>query len=432
MREIVSQIWKSNSARNVGKLLSANVIAQAIGLLVYPILTRMYAPEDFGLLNLFLSIGGVLVIPATMQYQFAIPVASKEQEAKGAFHAGMICLAGGTLLLALLPFFATPIARLSGAPDLADYLWLMPIYVFSAGLWQLISNWYIRRKAFGHISRYQIVQNVLSAGSKIGLGYWVVPGGLLYGGVGALAVAGIGSFILGWKKQVSSLYLCKKEEIRNAFRRFRNYPRYTMPSAMVNTVNCNIAVWMITPFFGLEKTGFWGMAMLLAFTPISLIAVSIHQVLLSDVSAKVNTGQSVGRSFIQYMKKAAWAVIPFFVLLFVAMPWLVKVLLGDGWEETAYMIRCFLPWFALYCFAIPWNFLPNLFEKQHINLWMEAVMLLSRLVVIGVGCYLHNLAVVVMAYSAVSAAVVLIQLVWYTRLVQQHDKNCQSPEDRGS
>ena len=58
--------------RNVAKLLSANVVAQVIGLLVYPILTRMYTPEDFGLMNLFVSIGSVLVILATAEYYYAI------------------------------------------------------------------------------------------------------------------------------------------------------------------------------------------------------------------------------------------------------------------------------------------------------------------------------------------------------------------------
>ena len=56
---MVKRLIQSAGARNFAKLLSANVVAQAIGLLVYPVLTRLYAPDDFGLLNLFLSIGGI-------------------------------------------------------------------------------------------------------------------------------------------------------------------------------------------------------------------------------------------------------------------------------------------------------------------------------------------------------------------------------------
>ena len=48
----IKRILQSDLAKNSAKLLSANVIAQAIGLLVYPILTRLYLPADFGLFNL--------------------------------------------------------------------------------------------------------------------------------------------------------------------------------------------------------------------------------------------------------------------------------------------------------------------------------------------------------------------------------------------
>ena len=198
-----------------------------------------------------------------------------------------------------------------------------------------------------------------------------------------------------------------------------------MPSSLLNAVNCNIAVWMITPFFGLENTGYWGMAMFLAYTPIGLIADSIYQVLLQNVSTKVSTKQPLGNMFVDYAKRCASVVIPFFALLYVITPWLVRVLLGDGWEDTAQMIRYFLPWLVLYFFSLPWDFLPNLFEKQSTYLIIEFILLLSRLLAIGVGWYVNNLTVVVVAYSMVSALVVLVQLIWYGRLVENYNQRCQ-------
>ena len=81
MKHFVSKIWNSPSVRDVGKLLSANVIAQALGLLIYPILTRLYSPDDFGLLSLFMSIGGILVLLATWEWYNAIVLPKKEEEA---------------------------------------------------------------------------------------------------------------------------------------------------------------------------------------------------------------------------------------------------------------------------------------------------------------------------------------------------------------
>ena len=416
--------------RNIGKLFSANVIAQAVGLLIYPILTRMYSPEDFGLLNLFMSIGGLLIIPATAQYQYAVSLSGKEDESRGAFHAGLICLVGSCLVLCLLPIFSNTISSWFKTPDLARYIWLMPVYICFLGLWNMISHWYVRHKDFDHISRYQVAQNLLSAGIKVGLGALAVVGGLLYGGVGAVVLAGLGTIVVGWNKRIRSLWPCNKETIRNAFHRFRNYPLFAMPSALVNAVNCNIAIWLIAPFFGLADTGYWGMAMLLAFTPISLIADSIYKVLLQNTSMKVNAGQKIGDSFLNYIKQCAWITGPFFAILYATMPWLVKLLLGEGWDETAYMIRCFLPWFFLLCFSLPWSFIPYLFEKQKINLYIEAGMLLSRLLVIGLGIYLHSIHIATVLYSIVSAVVVLIQFIWFGNLVKRHDNSCQTQQAR--
>ena len=82
----------SEFVRNSAKLLSAGVIAQAIGILIYPILTRIYAPEDFGLLNLFQSIAGVLIILSTAEYQYAILLPKEDAQAKKCLHVGTTVL----------------------------------------------------------------------------------------------------------------------------------------------------------------------------------------------------------------------------------------------------------------------------------------------------------------------------------------------------
>ena len=108
MKQFLSKIWYSPSARNVGKLLSANVIAQAIGILIYPLLTRMYSPEDFGLLNLFSSIGGVLIILSTLEWYNAIVLPKREEEARAIVHLSLLSLAAFTALLILTIPFANP------------------------------------------------------------------------------------------------------------------------------------------------------------------------------------------------------------------------------------------------------------------------------------------------------------------------------------
>ena len=74
-------MFRSEIYRNAAKMLSGNAIAQMVGLLFYPLLTRLYRPEDFGLLNLFLSIGGVLVLVANADYHYAVLLPKNEKKA---------------------------------------------------------------------------------------------------------------------------------------------------------------------------------------------------------------------------------------------------------------------------------------------------------------------------------------------------------------
>ena len=134
----------SANVRNVGKLLSANVVAQVIGLIVYPILTRMYAPEDFGLMNLFVSISGILVILSTAEYYNAIVLPKKDSEGVWVAYLCTCILLFVVGITGISVFFSEQIAQLFNTPDLANYYWLLPISILISGGWNILNYWYIR------------------------------------------------------------------------------------------------------------------------------------------------------------------------------------------------------------------------------------------------------------------------------------------------
>ena len=178
------------------------MVAQLIGLLVYPLLTRLYSPDDFGLLTLFLQIGNVLVMLTTMEYHYAIVLPDNEQDAQNVMRLCFRLLALSTIVVAVSVLFRAPIAALFKSPDLARFYPLMPLMVFALGLWNMLNYWYIRRKAFSRISGYQYVQSVLSAGGKLGLGYGHVFGGMIYAVVFAPVLACFVSISLAFKKHL--------------------------------------------------------------------------------------------------------------------------------------------------------------------------------------------------------------------------------------
>ncbi len=417
-----ARIWYSELVRNTTKLLSANVLAQVVGLLIYPLLTRMYSQDDFGLLSLFISMGGVMAIFGTAEYQYAIVLPKSEKTAVGTFHLGVTILCCVTLLVAGTIPFAHPIAELFKAPALAQWYWLLPIYVFLMGLWTLLNYWYSRHKLFGRIGTYQVTQSLTGAGAKAGFGAaGFTGGGLLVASVLAPLTAVVVNVTTSLRA-LRPLRSVSKSEMREAGWTYRNFPCFSLPRALVNNVSGNLGVWLLTPAFGLTNVGFYGMAVTLAYRPINIICNSIYQVLYQRVSERVQQRFSIRHIFRNLLTKTALITGLAFVVLYVVLPALCGWLLGDEWRETGEIIRLILPWLFFSMLVAPICFLADVFGKQRTGLVFEVLLVLARAAGLMLGIWLHDFHLAILSYSLCSALVIAAQLVWYLSLVARYEK----------
>ena len=422
-------IVKSSGVRNFTKLLSANVVAQVIGLVVYPILTRIYAPEDFGLLNLFLSMGGILVILSTAEYYNAIVLPEKKEDGLSVVSlcASMLLLTVG--LVALSVFFSKEIAELFNMPALADYYWLMPILVLALGGWNILNYWYIRCTKYDSISSYQLTQSTLSAGGKLGLGYaGVLQGGMIY----AMVVAPVVSLLISLfsaRRTIGDCSMPSWLKVREAARKYRNFPCFSMPRSFINMVAGQLPVLILTPLFGAEYVGWWSMAILLGFTPISVIVRSVYQVMYQYTTDRVNHRLAI----YPYFRRFTWLVlalgIPMLSVLCYFMPELTRIVLGAGWEETGVYLCWMLPWVLCNLLTGSIGFLADIFFKQKIGLGFEILTSVLRTAGVVVGVMCHDFKLSIIGYSMGTAVAIAAQYIWLISLTRKYDATLISATD---
>ena len=72
---------KSEFFRNVLTLITGTTIAQAIPIAISPILTRIYTPDDFGVVALFVAISTIFGSLANGSYELAIILPKKDEDA---------------------------------------------------------------------------------------------------------------------------------------------------------------------------------------------------------------------------------------------------------------------------------------------------------------------------------------------------------------
>lgn len=410
--------------RDSVKLLSANVIAQTVGLLVYPILTRVYSPDDFGLLNLFLSIGGVLTLLGTAEYQYAIVLPEKDADARAVFHVGLIILTLVTILTLISLPFGSQIASLFNAPQLGQWLWLLPFYVLVIGLWTLLNYYYTRYKQFNYISAYQVSSSLTNAATKVGFGYaGFLSGGLIVSSVIGPFVGCITSFAVSWKNGITSIFtLSSHSERKSVAKQYIKFPAFSLPKSLVNVLSGNMPAFLLTPFFGLSELGFFAMAITLAYRPVNMICGSVYQVLYQRVAYLVNQHQSIKHLLSEFISKTMLVTIPCFVGLYFILPWLTQLLLGEGWEMTATIIRLMLFWLAMVLVTTTINFIPDIFGKQHGLLVFEIGYLVARIVGLYIGIAYNDFILAVTLYVAAGFVFMLLELIWFLWIVFRYEK----------
>src|SRR5690606_6025039 len=105
----------------------------------------------------------------------------------------MLVVCTTTLTLGIFLVWPQAIAEALNVPELASYLWLIPLGVFFVGSYQIFNNWSVRQKKFGAIAKTRIYQVIGTLGVQLG-GHAFGPLALLGGhaagqGVGASGLA---------------------------------------------------------------------------------------------------------------------------------------------------------------------------------------------------------------------------------------------------
>ena len=422
----ILSLLKSSSVRNFAKLLSANVVAQVIGLVIYPILTRIYAPEDFGLLNLFLSIGNVLVVLALADYYYSIVLPKEEKHAVALVHTSFMLLLIVTAIVFFSVFLSHPISRLFKSPDFVKYYWMMPLYVFVMGAWNILNYWYVRQKQFGRISGYQISQSILSAAGKISLGYaGILQAGMIYSVVISPLLSLIISLLSVLRKCILPLKKISWSNIRQQAYNYRNFPLFVLPRSFVNVLAGQLPVLLLTPFFGAKSVGLLSMAVLLGYTPIGTISRAIYQVLYQNTTQRVHAHQPIGRIFWQFIGYSSLVIIPVFVILLFVLPDFTAWLLSEEWRVVGSYIRWMLPWLYLSLIVGSTCYLSDVFMQQKTGLLFEVLLAVCRTVGLCLGIYFHDFMLSIIGYSLGTAIAVAAQLVWLSLMVRNYDKTLQ-------
>ncbi len=377
-RSTLTSILKSDFVRNIATLVSGTTLAQAVPILIAPILTRIYSTEDYALLAMYMSVSAIIAIVADFQYPNAVILAKEEGDAIQLLHLCLM-LVGGTTLVTLGFMWVGDewLAGLLNYPEIADWLYLVPITVLLAGLIQIFTFWANRQAQYGRLSISGVIAAIITAVFSLGLGF---------GGFGVVGL--IAGFLIG--QLARALYLVfqavRKESqilqapdfdvIRQQAKTYLKFPLFTLPAEFTNVLVNRLPVIMLSIFLT-EKgpIGLFNMTMRILGLPSQLISSAVGAVFKQKAAQEYNnTGHSKRAFLFSFQLLMGISIIPFAVL-FIFAPDLFAFVFGEEWRDSGLYAQCLTPMFFMRFVTSPLTYMFAIVSAQKEDFVMHLILL---------------------------------------------------------
>lgn len=401
---------RNRFAKNVGVLVGGTSVSQLLLILASPILTRLYAPEDFGILAVYMAIVSIFVVLAGLRYELAIPLPEDEDQA-----INLVVLAQGLVVVVsivtaiFLTVAGDHIVEILRVPEIYGYLWMIPLGVVLIGTYQVFNYWAIRRKSFKEISKTKIMQSIatlivqFSAFKLSGLG-------LVVGQTGGQSV-GVWSLSKGFIKR--KLYLrATRKGVWNCAGRYRDFPLYSTWAGLANVAGSQLPPLLFAVFYAPGVVGLYALAHRVMAAPMTFIGQAVGNVFLSEAPERYRNNTLAPFLLSVHRKLVYLILVPVLVLVGFG-PDIFSVIFGENWRDAGEAARWLSLWMMMAFTTSPLSSMYEVAERQRLGMVMQFQLLISRCIGVVFGALYGDFIFAVACFSVsnvVSYAVYLCSL----------------------
>ena len=427
---------KEGLLANVVTLATGSVIAQLIALASAPLVTRLFGPEVYGLLGIFLSLGAVLVPLSTLAYSQAVAFPKSELEAQHLMWLSIgIATALALMILPVLLLFAEQISLTLGAETAIPALWLLSPLVFFGGTQQTASQYLVRQRKFRTVSLSDSSQSAVAAALKVTWGL-LSPSALVLvvSTVSARFVHAIGLLggVLSLRRSGPVTFdPLSLATLRAVASKYKDFPLFRAPQNFLNALSRNLPIVILGSLFGPAIAGHYALGHRVLQLPIALLSQAIGRAMLPRLAARVHRSESLGPTLWKSTAVlAAVGIVPFGVVVAFG-PDLFGFVFGSDWVIAGRYARWLSVWLYFGFVDVPAvQVLPFVQAQRFLLIW-EIVSSALKVTVLVVAALAGMQPVVAVAgYSLVGAvAYVVLIAVSYAKVLQGRYRELEASPD---
>ncbi|RST59499.1 hypothetical protein D5F11_011765 [Siminovitchia terrae] len=421
----MEKVKKEGFFSKVIKLFTATALGQLIFFLASPLLTRLYSPEAFGDLAVFISLVSILSIAISWRYELAIPIPKEENKAIVLVVLSCLLVVANGILIFIL----------SGLYYFADYdlfninktvLLILPISVIGAGLYKVFNHWYIRQDNFNIISRSKLSQSVSQTITQVALGFLAsFKLGLIVGdffGRTAGTLNFIRTFLSGRDLTFKKLRFSKFIKVAKEYKEF---PIYSGPGALLNTISTQAPPLAFSILFGSGVAGFYSLAYRVISGPVMMIGQAISQVYLQKLSSITrDKGDDIKQLYLTVSKRLFLIALLPTIIIFLFSDYLFGMIFGSQWSKAGIFSSILIIMVFFQFIVSPTSQTLIILQKQKIQaIWEGVRFLLITILFIASYYYSLNEYLTLIYFTVVMSVMYIVMFVLCLIMITNKSKS---------
>lgn len=401
LHKLLLQFKDSDFKKNVLTVMLGTGITQLIPIIVSPILTRLYSPDDFGIYAVYLSTTTILSIIATGRYENAIILPEAEEDVFLLVILTLfLTLVTSLFCLIIVLAFSGYILQILEINSSVTWLYFVPLSIFISGIFAALNNYYIKKKLYQKLSINKIIQSVISTTAQLIMGFQKKGAlGMLAGSISGQGIGIINLSIKFFNCEKNRFSTISYEKIKQQAIRYISFPKFSLPADLINVLSNQIPSFFFTLYFNVSTAGFYSLTQRTLALPLGLISRSVLDVLRERSASDYIKFGNCEAIFLKTAKTLAiFAIVPS-LIVFIFSPMLYSYVFGQEWETSGIYARYLSLLFFIRFIVSPLSIVIYVAEKQKYDMIWQTVLLIITIISLSVGLIFNDAAVSIISFS---------------------------------
>ena len=331
--------------KSIMTLASGSIIAQCITILISPIMTRIYSPEEIGVFTLVTSIIGIFGPILSLRYEsMIVPEEDNLDTYSLIVVSTFICIILSIITTIGYGLYFFLIKNMGLISFITSFFILLLLII--TGLLNILIAYNNKLK------EYKLMTSVYILRTAFQNAFLILFGCMGLGSMGLLSSNLIGNFAgvkrqsLSLQKNLTEIKQLTMSDLRRVLVKYKKQAILSTPAYFLNSFSYSSLNLFIENLFGTAILGYYSISYRILGMPLTVVSSNVSKVFFENAAKEYNDYGEITKS----LHRTCLFLLPLAILLFIGLyisSYFFPLIFGSDWVEAGTYIRILAPLFSI-------------------------------------------------------------------------------------